>query len=305
MVLSTHASWGKPERNRDFILKRLVRIAPLYWVLTTLKIALLMAFPIHALRGELEPWHTAASYLFLPAANGSTGQVTPVLPMGWTLNLEMFFYALFAVALVSTRRPLHWIVPSLVGLGTLGILAPELWYPVRYYIDPILIEFAFGMMIGRLVLSGFKIPPAAAGALALLSVVAIGSAEYLPGFAPHWRIYVWGVPGALLLLAMISLEGRFDRLPFHRFGLLLGDASYAIYLSHGFVLTAVGVLCQRAGFTGLPATFGVLAACLVLTVVVGVFIHRWVEAPMSRWLNAHLFPHRKFPQAMSAVPVKP
>src|SRR3546814_8025394 len=68
-----------------------------------------------ALRGGLEGWHTLASYLFVFALDPG-GVAQPVLPVGWTLNYEMFFYAVMAVVLLL-RLPMVVTVTVLLVLA--------------------------------------------------------------------------------------------------------------------------------------------------------------------------------------------
>ena len=58
--------------------------------------------------------------------------------------------------------------------------------------------------------------------------------------------------------------------------LRLGDASYAIYLAHGFVLGALAAL-------HLPAAWMLLAAALALSTAAGLAVHHWVERPIAAW----------------------
>lgn len=295
MVWTTFRGWGRTDGNRNFFGKRFLRIAPLYWILTTAKVALLLTAPSLALHGTMEPWHVASSYLFLPATALGAGTDNPLLPVGWTLNLEMFFYGLLALARAAGRNPLRWVVPLLLVLGLLGILHVPVWSPLRFYTNPVIIEFALGMGIARLTLHGFRLGVGVAWFGLVLALFVLVLAEYLPGFSPDWRLYVWGLPGTLLLLAMVSLEGRLQHLPFFRLAHLVGDASYAIYLSHGFVIAAIGVLCGRLGYTGLGVTCVVLALCLGLSAAAGILVHRRVELPLARALKSRqgrMFPGR-------------
>ncbi len=43
------------------------------------------------------------SYLFVPVLRDG-GELRPVLGQGWTLEYEMFFYALFAISMLLPRR---------------------------------------------------------------------------------------------------------------------------------------------------------------------------------------------------------
>ncbi len=104
---------GAPLR---FFLRRLARVAPIYWLLTTLMLAGSLIAPslLNVPTGGLG--HIVASYLFIPDARGA-GEMRPVLALGWTLNYEMFFYALFSLALLA---PARW------GFAGLSALMPML-----------------------------------------------------------------------------------------------------------------------------------------------------------------------------------
>lgn len=292
MMVTTRNDPARPDKNRHFLLKRFLRIAPLYWLLTTVKVLLLLAVPALAVQGHLESWHTLTSYLFLPGRNFIAGHNHPVLPIGWTLNLEMFFYALFALVLFAGGRPLRWIAPALVALVALRWVRPEMGATAAFYSDPIVIEFVFGMLVAAWIMRGRRLSRGVALVLAPLSFAVLLSTEYLPGFSGEYRLLFWGVPGAILLFALLSLEGELTRLPFYRFGLLVGDASYAIYLVHGFVLTAVGLACSRLGYSGMPATVGVMLVSVTGSIVAGIGLHRFVEAPVGRFLSTHLVRRR-------------
>ena len=70
---------------------------------------------------------------------------------------------------------------------------------------------------------------------------------------------------------------------FDRAGHALGDASYAIYLTHGGVISAVlGVWSRLAPNTSVLL---VLLVSIAGSLAIGIFIHRYVERPMVRRLQ--------------------
>jgi peptidoglycan/LPS O-acetylase OafA/YrhL len=272
MLVST----PKLVRTRDwraFAWRRFIRIVPLYWAATTLKILSVLAVPALALRTVLRPDNIVASYLFLPW-HGPDGDMGPVLPVGWTLNLEMAFYVLFALAIASGRGLLRVILPFLVLAAAASVFITPHWPGIALYCDPIVLEFGAGLCLGTWTLRGRMLPTGPA-ALALAAGFAL--LLLVPPVLP--RVLSWGVPAALIVAGTIGLEPWLRRsLP--RWWLMLGDASYSIYLTHAFVVAALGPVLQRLGLP-LVVSFAmaVILGCL-LSAAVGL-VCRWaVERPL-------------------------
>src|SRR5690606_9244014 len=91
------------------------------------------------------------SLAFVPFDKGD-GTTNPLIPVGWTLNYEMFFYACFAIALLIPRRRVSYVVAAAVigGLGLVGFGQTFTGVLVNFYTRPILVEFALGIVLGLL-----------------------------------------------------------------------------------------------------------------------------------------------------------
>ena len=83
----------------NFIKRRIFRVVPLYWTLTLLYASLLIVFPSAFQNAVFDIYKLIQSLLFIPHHNVS-GDIMPVVSVGWTLNYEMYFYLCFAIALV-------------------------------------------------------------------------------------------------------------------------------------------------------------------------------------------------------------
>jgi exopolysaccharide production protein ExoZ len=110
MIYSSVKLFSDPNGWRVFAERRIVRIVPVYWLATTVKLVALLAGSSYILHSQLSVLKEIASYLFLPTRN-LDGEIRPLLGVGWTLNFEMFFYALFTFAL-RLRANVYWFVAA-------------------------------------------------------------------------------------------------------------------------------------------------------------------------------------------------
>ena len=105
MLYSSERLFGRPWASAQFFKRRLVRIVPLYWLATTALV--LLVAPFAGTKAVI------ASLLFWPYPAGGA----PLLNVGWTLNIEMFFYLVFAAALLAKSRV---VVTTTVSIFLLG-----------------------------------------------------------------------------------------------------------------------------------------------------------------------------------------
>jgi exopolysaccharide production protein ExoZ len=146
-----------------FLVERLLRIAPPYWLLTLVAFAT-MTLGFHAFSLQ----HAGvdrllASLLFLPWFEGGRTAMPIVFP-GWTLNYEMMFYALFALFL-----PVRSEAVRIAGIcGVLGAAVLTQWLtngPLAGYLGrEIVVGFGLGVLLWPIA-RGRRVAPAASWAL--------------------------------------------------------------------------------------------------------------------------------------------
>ena len=107
MVHSTAEAFARPGAPWLFLARRLVRLAPLYWLITTIFVVVALVEARHTGLAADAPRWFAASYAFLFYPHGDAGDF-PLYAQGWTLNFEMFFYVCFAAVLPFRRTPALW-----------------------------------------------------------------------------------------------------------------------------------------------------------------------------------------------------
>ncbi|HWA20002.1 MAG TPA: acyltransferase [Devosia sp.] len=177
--IMTHITEGEFQRagaSRDFIVRRLVRIVPLYWLATIIYCGKLF------IEGGLPPaLDLVRSFLFIPYLD-ATNAVRPVYGLGWTLDYEMYFYLALALALLLPRRigltlaSVALAVPVAVGLvfgrqagNTLAVFASE----------PLILMFLLGVGIRSfLYRPGSGASNADAGGRVTDVLVGLGDASY-------------------------------------------------------------------------------------------------------------------------------
>jgi peptidoglycan/LPS O-acetylase OafA/YrhL len=276
-------NFAKPSKIFDYALKRLIRIYPIYWL--TGAFILIFGFApgigTKALVGAL---------LLLPHYASSINQVA------WTLSYEVIFYITFAFFLFCPRRYL----PVCLGVW-FCLIAFAQRFPgphngfatLQNFLRPLNLEFVLGVSIALLIHNNrlFKRPRL----LILLGVLGIAMAAAwkhfgqnpYPEFDGNVRALIFGLPSAFILYGFITLE-ILERSIYSKLILLIGDASYSIYLVH-FVLVQVLMLNPIARSFKDPFTFLLWEAfVVVLVVIAGVLTHLKLEKPTMNALKVRL-----------------
>lgn len=277
----------------EFVVKRLMRIVPLYWTLTTALTIIALWRPYLLRTTVVSVEYYVKSLLFIPYANpGQGGRLVPLLLPGWSLNLEMFFYVIFALVLFLPVR-LRVIATSLAFITIVScaplfqqtVVGPE----IGFFGDFKLFEFLFGMIIGQMYSQRLPSMPAPVSwaVTAAAVIVLLWGLPFIP-LAPGWPkiLFENAIPAAVLLVGMLSLENVLRHRPVG-FWAFFGDASYSMYLSHLFMLGIVRFLWAKFGLDQASGPYAVTfaLACVAFTLVGTCVVYLWLEKPMLRTVH--------------------
>lgn len=269
----------------DFAVRRMNRIAPPYWLYTTLTVILLIVAPWAYGRLELDPQFAIFSYLFLLSPNPA-GNPGVMLGVGWTIAFEMYFYTVFTLGiLLRPKNPMIVVAPvMLCGLAVWlsGVEVPAF---ATVFASPLPLEFLTGCLLSRLYLARKFLPSWVSVPGIVLAVLMIGLVTYLGTDEGDNRVIFFGIPAVILFYSVVSLAET-NQLSFPKWMLEIGDSSYSLYLSHRFVLTAFAIVAAKFGFEGSPVlgTAAMIAGVLA-SIVFGWLSFKHFEVPVTAYLN--------------------
>jgi exopolysaccharide production protein ExoZ len=260
----------------EFFKRRFIRVAPLYWIITLTLASLLLIREPALIFSEVSLERIFKSILFIPHFSpGTHQQIWPIVVPGWTLNYEMFFYLMFAFAMMFKSR-LIVLSTIFVGLVIIGAIFEPFKSPFMVtYTHPLFLEFLAGMVIYRLWKNRFITPTASTSFLligiGLLCVFQQGE----KGYFDYSRL----LGSALIVLGSLNssvLSWKNELL------LKVGNASYSIYLSHILVVPIVYGIINHLNFVheSLLTFIIYISFSIVASIIVGHFVYRFVEMPL-------------------------
>lgn len=253
----------------EFLKRRFLRVVPLYWLF--LCVAALMW-------GALDEQGLWKDLLFIPRQHPTaTGEIWPRLIPGWTINYEVFFYVVFAAAMLAGRLRMLAVGAALLACVAAGALTTWNAAPGRFWTNSIVIEFLFGIAAYH-GLQRWTVP--APWVVLVLGVGLLMLPTGLPRFLDS------GIPALLIVVAAVQLAQGTDWRRLHA----LGDASYSLYLVHLFAFWPAFGVAKRLGLTAGAAWQSALgiAVLTVVAVVAGMLVHSHVEKRLTRAIHALL-----------------
>ena len=271
-----------------FMRRRIIRIVPSYWTMTILLYLVAARFPYLMNATQALPAELVKSLFFIPFQK-SNGLYQPILFVGWTINYEMYFYMLLGLALlIAPRRPLLLASLMLLGIAGVGSFFASSSVIARFYSDPVILEFIFGLIAYSCV-AAFPAGPRQRGKYVWMGIV-LASMFLLPvieafNLLPSLPLVVRFGPLSFLLITsscLLAMAGNDLRA-----GLivLIGDASYTLYLVHPYVEMVIDrIIARRLPWLHIDTPLGCIIA-VVAAVIVSIVLYLYVEKPMLRYLT--------------------
>jgi peptidoglycan/LPS O-acetylase OafA/YrhL len=300
-----HLKGWEGRRTVRFYLARIARVMPLYWAV----IAYCAAY-LWIVGRDNHGWALVQNLLAVQTWDSDLRVAMGWYNSpGWSIGVEMFFYLLFpflipAVAWLARRFGARGLI-LLIAAMTLVVLA--LWAAFYFtghaalraddptsahrwlYRNPLchLPMFICGMA------AAFLIPYTARWSTgrhhfiqAFVFCYVFGLAAFR-GAGPGWNAAAYGlffvIPFVLAMISLASGRGWMARFLSTSVMVRLGLASYALYITHRWMLFALPTTEYIKTGTGW-VPYGALLVTLVLLLLIGEGAHQYIEEPSRRWL---------------------
>lgn len=312
-----HPSLPAWKDKKHFMIARVARIWPVHFF-TLLLWFFTMLFLTHKEIGAMISSRTLppllANILMVQAWVPASAYYSSGNAVAWSISTEFGFYLLFLFLIRSIERT--WHIKIIGALLLAGILiAIVTWLKLPYespdgvtmngviYMSPLarLYEFACGMgaaCLFKKYRSRMEGGTRGASLIEVCSLVLVLSSALLTMPAPlHWismgktlpaAFELWlrasagieAVPISIFIMVMACQKGLLSRAISWRGFVLLGEASYSIYLVHYLLLQIFYMTVEPMAIPELSKLALYLACLLPLALL----IWRFVEVPSRRWL---------------------
>ena len=250
----------------NFIIGRARRLLPLYLVLTILASALILIADAAGINFSIPPFsisHFLASATF---TSQTFGFGYPVLAQGWTLEFEVGFYLISAIAIVLSKPGLARLVITVILLGSIGLAISQLYF-----------EFLFGVIIGGIYklgrLSDVNVNSSLVWAFAGIAVLL---AALLGDISSRW--WSWGLPAAMAVLSLSLAKNT----ALNQFAITVGQVSYPFYLAQWLTLP---VAARVFDFENTPLQMVSLVVVLIMTFLASWALYKFYDEPIKKLLE--------------------
>lgn len=296
---------------KPFILKRLARVYPIYWIISLPLIPIFFIAPSLGNKGEEGGvGYIFRSLLLIPQ------EPNPLLSVGWTLTFELFFYILVA-SLIYFRPKVSRTIIALVLLGTLvkffadipggwinkyqtGNSVFDLTFATSFIFSRYNLHFLAGGLGGLIVLTTTFQLLMRKRLIACLGSVMLGlSTVFL--LMPHevWnnemtgrtnRIFYY-IPVVIVWIISSTIVERNFLTNVPRPLTFIGDASYSIFLLHYPVLLALAKFCQVVGFDQIMGYQVLMYLITASSIGISIIFYAIVEKPLTQILMFRVKQH--------------
>jgi len=278
--IMVYTSWGKSGFGaaKEFMFRRIIRIVPTYWFYTAVLALVAIFLPQVLGTAEFVAVDFVKSLFFIPYEN-TAGDFQPLLANGWSLNYEMYFYAVFALCLIL---PARWSLAALSVVFFMIVFTDLFGIDgeiAAFYSRPIILEFLAGALIGYFFMKGVRLPSWMFWLGVVFTCLAMVALLYTDALKAADVDYNKPII-AIVMIALLVLPKKAAAFQMPRWSVVLGDASYTIYLSHPFAIGAVTQAVLLFGIEDVVHPWAIFITIIGVSLVGGVMAYYILEKPL-------------------------
>jgi exopolysaccharide production protein ExoZ len=270
-----------------FLIKRAIRILPLYYGITLLTYVVLLINPDLFHSSEASPEYLLKSLMFIPYARNGVTQ--PILGVGWTLNYEIWFYFLMYMATQVSIKYRAVISSSVIGIIVLiGMIIQSDSVILNFFTNPIILEFSLGMLDYALIVQILRHKQANVTLhrkiISLVVVCILIAIMYVLEyrFTTVIGLFRLGIPAFMILLIVGS---NFENSDIPRILVWLGNISFSLYLVHYYTIFFFDRLVYPLD-TLTPKSSVIALFAVAISIAVG-FVSWWlIENKFTEWIRS-------------------
>lgn len=286
-----HKDIGIREKAKGFLLKRIIKIYPIYWIFTLALILLILVFPQLG-DGHEKNWEVIIkSFLLIPT--------NPILATSWSLSYVVFFYIVFSLLIYKP----NYLKPIIASWILVIILAQfnVLFNPNSFIFNFSHLEIMFGVGIAIIVLNKTVKYARFMVISGLVGYILVWANNIYSFF--HLRDdYFYCLFAFLIMLGITSFDLKVNtKLP--KILDILGTASYSIFISQLPILHFYMLIFSKFNIVNVLGNFGSICMLIVSTIISGCVVYFILEKPLSTIINNRLKHSTKYPK-MKSVTVK-
>ena len=276
---------GNKDKVVSFFRKRITRIYPIYWVVLTVKLSASWILSYNSDVSQRSSLEIIKAFLLFP--QDRTILSSSFLGVSWTLSFEVFFYIIFGILMaISTRWSFliiaAWILGTLANFtGLIDLSQSDVL--LQFVFNEYNLEFVLGCLAAFLVC---KYKSSSNQGMALLCVgiflYTLSAINMNYKIVEISRIIGYGIPSLLMVIGSTYLE-TYKNIRVPNILTYIGDASYSIYLMHGFAINNITKLILKVSPESTQNIFlinftGIFIALIALAF--GCLIYSCIEKPL-------------------------
>lgn len=251
------------KKRKQFVLKRMLRIIPLYWIMTFGTYFVAKGLPALMPQTQADGKSLLFSLFFIPYARDglrAENMIRPLVGPAWTLNYEVLVTLVFAAAMRISHKYRGIITAMVLGILLFIGRTMEINNTILYFWSaPYMADFITGFLSFYILreVNKLTIHKNMKSGLGIAAIVACCLMCWNGYPQPRWVVN--SLLSAFVLIAfVVSLNGV--RIP--RLACFAGDISFSFYLIHYYVIIIIGKLISLNSISIL-SVLGLFAVILV------------------------------------------